>query len=209
MPRLAPPLRLFVLFGAPFFVRLASMKGAALQGHRHMEDRDDLTGEHKLGDIGQVVAALIFIVVWILDVFLLRWTTFLDDLIPLWIRIPVGVLLLIPSLLLAWKSTAIVFGEVREPPDVIRTGLYAIIRHPMYLSEIMLYCAIFCVSMSLAAFGVLLIALVFLRFLCRFEERLLISRFGNDYRRYMRDVPMWIPNVRRVIRSISWTRGDV
>ncbi|MBN2357265.1 hypothetical protein JXO59_14205 [candidate division KSB1 bacterium] len=37
----------------------------------------------------------------------------------------------------------------------------------------------------------------FLHFISRHEERLLLARFGEEYARYMREVPMWLPRIRK------------
>ena len=52
-------------------------------------------------------------------------------------------------------------------------------------------------SISLAAFVVLLMAIVFLHYISRYEERLLLARFGEEYRKYMQEVPMWFPRLRK------------
>jgi protein-S-isoprenylcysteine O-methyltransferase Ste14 len=91
----------------------------------------------------------------------------------------------------------IVFGEVRETPSVIRKGIFGLVRHPVYLSEILLYVGLFMISMSLAAGVILLGAAAFLHTISRHEERLLLERFGDDYRAYLRDVGMWVPRLSR------------
>jgi protein-S-isoprenylcysteine O-methyltransferase Ste14 len=159
--------------------------------------REDLAGEHRFGDTGQALFAVLFGAVWVLDSFFLEWTTFLGAVIPTWLRTVVGCTLLAVSGFLAFFSMRRVFGEVRDPPAVIRSGLYASMRHPMYLSEVLLYAGFFSLSLSLAAAVVALAATVFLSCLCRHEERLLIDRFGDDYRTYMREVPMWLPRFRK------------
>jgi protein-S-isoprenylcysteine O-methyltransferase Ste14 len=49
------------------------------------------------------------------------------------------------------------------------------------------------ISLSLAAMLVLVFGIVFLYYISRYEERLLLERFGDEYAQYMREVPMWIP----------------
>lgn len=159
------------------------------------DQRDDLTGEHKIGDIGQIVIVLLFAVIWIADTFFLSYTTYLNQYIHLAIRIPCGAVVLIIAGYLARKSTSIVFGEKREVPAVIRKGVFGVIRHPMYLSEILLYLGLLIMSMSLAALGVWIIAIGFLYYICRYEEKLLVARFGEDYERYMQEVPMCFPRL--------------
>jgi protein-S-isoprenylcysteine O-methyltransferase Ste14 len=53
-------------------------------------------------------------------------------------------------------------------------------------------------SMSLAAAFVWLIAIGFLHYISRHEEKLLLVRFGKDYKQYMQEVPMWIPGLKRI-----------
>lgn len=159
--------------------------------------REDLTGEHGGGDVGQIVFALLFFGVWIADSFFLRYTTQLNEVVPVGVRIPLGVVILCVSMYCAWSSHHIVFGEVRETPSVIRKGVFRVVRHPMYLSEVLLYLGLLVFNMSLASGVVWLGATVFLYYLSRYEERLLLERFGEEYRAYMRDVGMWIPRIRR------------
>ena len=161
------------------------------------EDRDDLTGEHRGGDAGQIIFALLFFGVWIADSFFLRYTTQLNEIVSPLVRKPIGVVLLCLSAYCAWSGLRIVFGEVRETPSVIRKGVFGVVRHPIYLSEVLLYLGLFMMNMSLAAGVVWIGASGFLYYLSRYEERLLLERFGEDYKSYIRDVGMWIPRVRR------------
>jgi protein-S-isoprenylcysteine O-methyltransferase Ste14 len=91
----------------------------------------------------------------------------------------------------------IVFGEVRETPSVIRKGVFGVVRHPIYLSEVLLYSGLFMLNMSLAAGAILPGITAFLYYLSRYEEGLLLKHFGDDYRSYARDVGMWVPRLRR------------
>lgn len=168
------------------------------QGKRsHHGDRDDLVGEHALGDAGQLVLAILFAIIWIADSVFFRYTTFLNGIVPLWIRVPVGVAALGLAGYLARMSMAIVFGQVRDPPRVIRTGVFGLVRHPMYLSEVLLYYGLLMMSLSLAAAAVWVVAIAFLSFISRHEEKLLLARYGEAYAQYIRDVPMWIPWLRK------------
>jgi protein-S-isoprenylcysteine O-methyltransferase Ste14 len=166
--------------------------------HELQRQRDDLTGEHAAGDAGQLVLAFLFMAIWALDTFLLDYTTFLNQYVPLAVRIALGLALLAVSGYLARTSIAIVFGEQREKPCVIRKSVFGVVRHPMYLSEIVLYLGLLVMSISLAAALVWGVAILFLRHISRHEERLLLARFGGEYERYMREVPMLLPR--------SWKR---
>jgi len=170
--------------------------------HKHtqkkaQQQREDLTGEHAVGDAGQIVLACLFAATWIADTFFFKYTIFLNQYVPLGIRIPSGVVLLVLSGYLAKTGMSIVFGEAREKPGVIRKSVFGVVRHPVYLSEILLYLGLLMLSISLAAAVVWVMAIGFLHCISRYEERLLLARFGEDYEKYMREVPMWFPRLRK------------
>ncbi len=161
------------------------------------QQRDDLTGEHVVGDVGQVVLACLFAATWIADTFFFQYSTFLNQYVLLGVRIPFGGVLLVLSGYLARTGLSIVFGKERKKPGVIRKSVFSVVRHPVYLSEILLYLGLLMLSISLAAAVVWIIAIGFLHYISRYEERLLLARFGEDYEQYMREVPMWIPRLRK------------
>ena len=174
--------------------------------HTHKDpqhQRSDLTGEHTFGDAGQLILACLFMVTWVVDTFILKYTTFLNHYVPNAIRIPIGIVLLVVSGYLARTGLSIVFSDKREKPGVIRKSVFGVIRHPIYLSEILLYLGLLMLSLSLAAAFVWGIAILFLHYISKHEERLLLARFGEEYKRYMREVPMWIPRLRKRQRDVS------
>ena len=162
--------------------------------HSH---REDLTGEHSFGDAGQLLLAVLFAAVWVADSFFFRYTTFLNQYVSLWIRVPPGIILLVLSGYMARAGLSIVFGEERENPGVIKKGVFKVVRHPVYLGEILLYLGLLMLNISLAAAGVWIAAIGFLHYISRYEEKLLIARFGEEYERYRREVPMWFPRLRK------------
>jgi protein-S-isoprenylcysteine O-methyltransferase Ste14 len=164
---------------------------------KQLKARDDLTGEHAFGSAGQLILACLFGVIWIADTFFLHYTTTLNDFVPVVIRIPIGVILLILSGYLAGAGLSIVFGEKRASPGVIRKSVFNFVRHPIYLSEILLYLGLLMLSISLTAMVVWILAVIFLHLISRYEERLLLAKFGEAYEAYMREVPMWVPRLRR------------
>ena len=70
--------------------------------HQHTQrkarqQRDDLAGEHAFADAGQIVLACLFAATWIPDTFFLRYATFLNDYVPVGVRMPLGIALLVLS----------------------------------------------------------------------------------------------------------------
>jgi len=159
--------------------------------------REHMTGEHRIGDGGQLLLFLLFMVTWITDSFFFNYSTFLNDYVPLAVKIPLGIVILIVAGYLARTGMSIVFGNDNQEPGIIRKSVFSILRHPIYMSEILLYLGLIMLNIALAAIGVWVITIIFLHFISRYEEKLLLERFGEEYRQYMREVPMWIPRLRR------------
>ena len=159
--------------------------------------RDDLTGEHTFGDTGQAILFILFMAVWITDAFVFKYSTLLNDYIPFAVRLPLGIIVLGLAAYLAWAGLSIVFVEVREEPRVIRKSVFGIVRHPIYIGEMLLYLGLLLLNTSLAGLAVWIIVIGFLHYISRYEERLLLARFGEEYEQYMKDVPMYLPRLCR------------
>jgi protein-S-isoprenylcysteine O-methyltransferase Ste14 len=81
--------------------------------------------------------------------------------------------------------------------QLVRTGPYAIVRHPIYASLLLM---LLCTLLVLTPWRWMPVALaVFVlgtEIRVRTEDRLLASRFGGQFREYQRRVPAYIPLVR-------------
>jgi len=73
--------------------------------------------------------------------------------------------------------------------EVVSTGVYAVVRHPMYLSFLLMSLSLVLLSQHWlsALLGVVVMGLLY-NDMCR-EERSNLERFGDDYQRYMERVP--------------------
>lgn len=160
------------------------------------DDREDLVGEHPFGDAGQVILLIIFFVVWISDSFIFKYSIIYSDIISIYIRLPLSVGIIIASGILAKSGLNIVFAKTREQPEVIQSGVFKIVRHPIYLSVIIFYLAFLIFSFSIFAFLIWIITLGFYQFISKYEENLLLEYFGKAYEDYIKSVPMWIPKLR-------------
>ncbi len=171
------------------------MSSEKLNAHQHRSDahRKDLAGEHRLGDIVQLIFLVIFLAVWALDSFLFHYTTFLSESIPWFIRFPAGTVILVFAFGLARSGLRVVFREERETPHVITKGVFSYLRHPIYLGAILLYLGMITFTLSLASAALWIIIIVFYRFISHYEEKLLVQMFGDEYREYMKKVPMLLP----------------
>jgi protein-S-isoprenylcysteine O-methyltransferase Ste14 len=108
-------------------------------------------------------------------------------------------------------STAIYFPKKGKPQEgkssmdvtvVVDTGLYGIVRHPQYLGCIMMMLASILVSQHWLSVAIgIPISLWFLTEMPK-EEKGLILKFGDDYRKYMKEVPSLnpLPGLIRLLR---------
>ena len=84
----------------------------------------------------------------------------------------------------AWLSRTV---EVQENQKVIDTGLYGIIRHPMYTSTVLLFLAMSLVLGSWVSFAIMLLYPVVIVFRIRNEEQVLETGLAG-YREYKQRV---------------------
>ena len=126
------------------------------------------------------------------------WTRFL----PMW-RLGISVVLFAMAIALSWTSSRALAGQLRVDAalgldhHLVRTGVYGIVRNPIYTSMLSVILA---TGIVLTPWQLFLPALV-LFFVgtgirVRTEEKLLAERFGEEFRRYQRDVPAYIPFLR-------------
>jgi protein-S-isoprenylcysteine O-methyltransferase Ste14 len=155
-----------------------------------------LTGEHRWGDKGQLILLVLFLGVWITDSFIFHYSTSLLEQVPNYIRVPAAGLVLIGGWYLARGGIKAVFGTARENPEVISTGVFRIVRHPIYTGAILFYLGTSLITMSIASAAFLLVIIAFYIRISRYEERILAEAFGNDYLEYKKNTGMLFPKLR-------------
>ena len=90
------------------------------------------------------------------------------------------------------------FSEaVRVTPGqrLITSGPYHLVRHPIYLGGILYGLSIPMIANSLYGFVIMLVPIPMLFYRIRFEERILVSRFGQEYLEYAHKTKKLIPYV--------------
>ncbi|UCE92248.1 MAG: isoprenylcysteine carboxylmethyltransferase family protein [Methanobacteriota archaeon] len=70
-----------------------------------------------------------------------------------------------------------------------RNGIYAIVRHPMYVGGMVMFLSHICFGQHWAVTLSTVVGVCSCYLLIRSEERRLADTFGGDYSRYMREVP--------------------
>ena len=130
-----------------------------------------------------------FLIIWILDSFIFRFTAYVY-IMPLFFNIFLGIPIIIVGLYLASKAH-IVF-ETPEP-KIVETGLYSRVRHPMYLGSILGYMGFWVTTLSLLTLIPLFAVLIGYNYLASVEEQILTEKFGDEYLEYKKKVRKWIP----------------
>lgn len=84
--------------------------------------------------------------------------------------------------------------EVHADHELVRRGPYAVVRHPVY-TGLGVHFAGACLATGnlLLILGTLLVSYPAFYLRARAEEALLRERFGAEYERYAREVPMLVP----------------
>lgn len=77
--------------------------------------------------------------------------------------------------------------------ELVTAGIYGRIRHPRYLQMDLALAGYAMIARYPAAYGALFLWLVGIRFVVFLEERELLRRFGDEYRRYCERTPRFIP----------------
>ena len=87
-------------------------------------------------------------------------------------------------------------APVDPPRFVVRSGLYRVVRNPMYLSVLTALVgeALLFGSYRLAGWAIIVAVTVHL-FVVAYEEPRLRQEFGADYEAYCRAVPRWVPRL--------------
>jgi len=91
------------------------------------------------------------------------------------------------------REVTLKVAETHKVEKIVTTGVYSYIRHPQYFGGILAHIGI---TLLLSSYLSLLITplILFINVLLSWkEEKELIKEFGDDYREYKQNVPMFIP----------------
>ena len=134
--------------------------------------------------------------------------------VALWFRLPSGtdpgLLRIVPAMVLAplgpilgWTAVVHLGRQFRitaglyHDHELVRTGPYALVRHPIYASLLaMLLGTGLLLSSWLGLFLALAIFVTGTEIRVAAEEKLLASRFGESFQAYRQNVPAYLPWVR-------------
>jgi protein-S-isoprenylcysteine O-methyltransferase Ste14 len=102
--------------------------------------------------------------------------------VAVWARVKLGRL---------WSGTA----AIKVQHTIVRSGPYGVARHPIYSGILLALLGTAVTRHTLGALLGLVLLVVGLLLRIRHEEHLLIDHFGDEYRRYQREVPAVVPHL--------------
>ena len=149
--------------------------------------------EYPHTDLILPLSGVLFSAVWVLDSFVMkfseRYTSCLPDV--------VGIVLFaaseIPAVLLGCLSHNALFSQKQESKLMVN-GVFAHVRHPLYLSVLLAYLGFIFASMSIVSVIPWICFVMLFDKMATYEEEDLMRIFGDAYLEYRKRVPKWIPN---------------
>jgi protein-S-isoprenylcysteine O-methyltransferase Ste14 len=173
------------------------MNSTSMERADHQFKRDIASGEHPKGDLGQVICLAAFLVLWILDSFVFRVSTFLAGFVPLPVRLAIAGLVCILAVYLIRAAHDVISDESFRDRRLIRTGVFARLRHPLYGGSLLFYLSLVFTTSSLLSLAALGGIFVFYDFIASYEETLLEREYGTEYQDYRKRVPKWLPRLKK------------
>ncbi len=158
--------------------------------------------EHGAYVILRVVLTVVLILSIAIYVFVPPWLEWAPLPIPTWLRWVGVAMAIITFPFFVWVGRTLgkhVTGqlELREDHQLITTGPYSRIRHPLYLTYLIYNIITTLIAANWAFFLVIIIGLLLLYPRIKAEERMLIDEFGEQYRTYMLQAGMLFPRLRQ------------
>ncbi|MFX1237929.1 MAG: methyltransferase family protein [Promethearchaeota archaeon] len=150
--------------------------------------------EYPHGHLIQITIPIIFSIIWILDMFVLQWTIWLNSIVPLPLRIILSIATFVLAFFTIYSSHKLLFDHNRPSDSLINDGILKYVRNPLYLGVLFIYVAFIFLSMSLISIISFVIVFLVYNKLVNYEERILEDLFGEKYKKYKSSTSKWIPN---------------
>jgi protein-S-isoprenylcysteine O-methyltransferase Ste14 len=160
--------------------------------------RHGLGSENPLCDKIQLLMLTLFFAVWGIDTlsfFIFGYSTVIFEALAFPFFFAGTLLFLCLSIYLVSKSHKEVLEQVQDPPKLVDSGVYAWVRHPMYLGTLLFCLAFLFISVSLVSCVILFGFFIFYDRMATYEEKRLTEILGEEYTSYQKRVSKWLPRV--------------
>ena len=164
------------------------MKVRCILEHEH----DHLLGkESPHNHIIQLACLIVFIIILVLDSFVFKFSVGITGYVSLWIRLIMTLALILIGIIIIRSAEKMLFHETQS--GVIDRGLFAYVRHPLYLGVLLIYLGFVLGSFSIISFVAFVLIFFVYNYLAIFEEKDLERMFGEEYLQYKKRVSRWFP----------------
>jgi protein-S-isoprenylcysteine O-methyltransferase Ste14 len=96
-----------------------------------------------------------------------------------------------------FRSGHVVVSHEQRPAEVVSSGAFRYVRHPLYLGCVLVYIGMTFATASLICLGLAVIIFLFYNYIAGYEERLLETKFGPAYVTYKKKTGKWMPTIGR------------
>ena len=160
-----------------------------------MPHKEGVGKEHPRTHICIIIPVLLFILLIVLDSLIFNLSTFLQKFIPFIARIVICLFFLIWAIIFFELSHKAVFSKESNSKKLVKTGIYAFVRHPMYIATPLIFIAFISLTLSIISIIPLVIYIILFRRIMNFEEKELEKIFGQEYLDYKKKVLRWFPRL--------------
>jgi methanethiol S-methyltransferase len=84
----------------------------------------------------------------------------------------------------------------KEYDNLITSGMFAVIRHPVYLGTILLLIGFFMYTPTVSTLILVVSSILYIMVGIGLEEQKMIKHYGEEYKQYRKKVPMLIPKMK-------------
>ena len=138
---------------------------------------------------------IFFIIIWVLDSFIFRISTILNNYIPFLVRLILFIVIIVSALYFIQISHKALFKSHEPPKNLIDTGILGRTRNPMYFGILLFYVAFLFLSISLISLVLFILIFIIYDRMVRFEEKILENLYGKEFIKYRQKVPKWFPKI--------------
>ncbi len=136
------------------------------------------------------IAGIMLIFAWLLLWFVDNPSTFKILQYVGWLILAIGIILIfLPLFILPRKGEAPKGKDITHTTIIVDSGIYAIVRHPLYLGWSLMYVAIIFWNQHWLIIITGIIGIICVYLISKQEDKQLIKRFGNNYKDYIIKVP--------------------
>ena len=140
--------------------------------------------------------SMIFMIVWMIDN-LFSISVILNRSCPLIIRSILFFIILCLGVIFIYLSRKALLHDGELSDTLITRGIYGRVRHPLYLGGLLIFLSFILLSISLISIALFIIMFILYNKMATYEEKILEDMFGVQYLDYKKQVPKWIPKLKK------------